>query len=163
MSKRTEYILIISFIVLTIVGIVFGIVAFCGQDAYANEKTIVLEDKVQSEMKVSLTNIVPGESCNYSLHLKANKGDKFDVVMDFEKTDADSLAKFIDVDIIVNGESIGMSTLAELLEGKQIKFIADFDGTKTVEVEIIYSMSVDIGDEAQHTSADFNILLTSKR
>lgn len=164
MSKKTSNILIISLIVVTIAGIVIGVWNYTSQDAYINEKTITLADDVQSEeMKVNLSGIAPGVKATYTLNLQANSGDSFDAVMDFEKTGADSLAPYIAVEILVDGESVGNGSLAELLDGKQFNFHIDFDGTTAVEVEIIYSMGLDVGDEAQGTSADFDMILTSTR
>ncbi len=163
MKKKIEFILIASLIILTCVGIVFGICNLVSQGAYINEKSITLRDNTTSEMEIQLLDIAPDTQSEYTINLKANKGDSFDVTLDFVKTGADSLAQYIDVDVTVNGESVGKSILSQLLDGKQINFCADFSDSKKNEVVIAYKMDADVGDEAQATSADFDVILTSKR
>ncbi len=163
MSKRTSYIFILSLVAITMIGIAIGIWNYSSQDKFINKKTIVLNEQPQTEMEVYLSGICPGMHVSYEIHLQANMGDAFDITMNFEKTDADSLAKFIDVEIRSNGERIDSAKLAAYLSGKQIAFPAKFDSTSDIEIEILYSMGLDVGDEAQNTAADFNIVLSAKR
>ncbi len=163
MSKRTSYILILSLVVVTMVGIGIGTWSYVSQDKFANEKTIVLNEQSQTEMEVNLSGFCPGMSVSYEMHLKANAGDVFDITMDFEKTDTDSLARFIDVEVRLNGEKIDSAKLSEYLNGKPLAFSAEFNSTSEIDVEIVYSMGLEVGDEAQNTMADFNIVLSAKR
>ncbi len=163
MSKRASYILILSVVAVTIAVLVFGMISFSSGKKFADEKTVVIGENTQTEMEVSLTGFYPGASKSYQIHMKANKGDKFKVTMDFEKTGEGSLAKFVDVEVIVDGEQADKAKLAEYLDGREISFSAEFEDTKTVEVEIVYSMATTVGDEAQNTAADFDIKLSSER
>ncbi len=162
MSKRISCILILS-VVVTMIGIIIGVWIYVSQDKFADEKTIVLNEQPQTEMEVSLSGLVPGVSVSYEIHLKANEGGSFGITMDFEKTDSDSLAPFVDVEVRLSGEKIDGAKLSEYLGGKQIIFPAKFDDTSEIDIEIVYSMSIDVGDDAQNTTADFNIVLSAKR
>ncbi len=163
MSKKASYILILSLVVVTMVGIAIGIWSFVSQDKYINEKTIVLNEQPQTEMEVNLSGLCPGMSVSYEIHLKANEGDAFGITMDFEKTDTDSLAQFVDVEVRLSGEKIDGAKLSEYLGGKQITFPTKFDSTSEIDIEIVYSMGIDVGDDAQNTTADFNIILSAER
>ncbi len=163
MSKRTSYILILSLVVVTMIGIVIGVWNYVSQDKFTGEKTIVLNEQPQTEMEVNLSGLYPGMSISYEIHLKANKGDTFDITMEFEKTDKDSLARFVDVEVRLNGEGIDSAKLSEYLGGRQIAFSAEFDDAPEIDIEVVYSMSIDVGDDAQNTTADFNIILSSEK
>ncbi len=163
MSKKIEMILIISLIVITVTGIVLGTVSYFNHDRYINEKTITVKDGSQTEMAVSLTDIHPGESAVYSLNLRAGRGEVYNLELSFEKGEAVSLAPFIDVAVRIGGEPVGQARLSELLEGKSLAFKADFHKKTSLSVELVYSMDLAAGDEAQGTVADFTAVLYSKR
>ncbi len=163
MSKRTSYILILSLVAITMIGIIIGVWSYVSQDKFVNEKTIVLNEQPQTEMEVSPSGLCPGMSVSYKIHLRANEGDSFGITMDFKKTDTDSLAQFVDVEVRLSGEKIDSAKLSEYLGGKQITFPIEFDGTSEIDIEIVYSMGIDVGDDAQNTTADFNIVLSAKK
>ncbi len=140
-----------------------GVWTYVSQDKFANEKTIVLNEQPQTEMVVYLSGLCPGMRVSYEIHLKANEGDRFGITMDFEKTDTDSLAQFVDVEIRLSGEKIDGAKLSEYLGGRQITFPTEFDSTSEIDIEIVYGMGIDVGDDAQNTTADFNIILSAKR
>ncbi len=163
MSKAAVYILILSLVLLTSVGAVLGIWNYTSGEKFANGKTIVLNEETKTEMEVNLSGICPGDSTSYGIHLEARESDLFDVTMNFKKTGQDSLARFIDVTVKLDGENISTAKLTDYLDGKSIAFPTDFDGRSTVKLEIVYSMDLEVGDEAQNTAADFNVILTATR
>ncbi len=163
MNTRVSYNIIKALIVITMISIVIGVWGYESQDEFANEQTIVLNEQPRTEMEVSLSGLVPGMSVSYEIHLKADEGDSFGITMDFEKTDKDSLARFVDVEVRSSGEKIDGAKLSEYLGGRQITFPTEFDSTSEIDIEIVYSMGIDVGDDAQNTTADFNILLSAKR
>ncbi len=163
MGKTVSRVLILFICAVTAVGIAVSVWNFTSQEKLTNEKTIVIDEKTQTEMDVSLHDICPGMSVSYYINLKANENDRFKALMDFQKTESDSLAAFIDVDILVNGTKISSSKLSEHLGGKQIEFDANFENTSEIRIEIVYSMDLEVGDEAQNTTADFNIVLSADK
>ncbi len=163
MSKITFYLLLLSLATLTILGTMIGFQALNDQKEFSDEKTIVVDEKEQTEMSVNLVGIHPGETMAYQINLKSNEGDFFNITMDFTKAGDDSLAKFIDVEIRLNGKKTRAAKLSEYLNGEQVAFSINYAGINKAEIEILYSMSLDVGDEAQNTSADFTILLSATR
>ncbi len=162
-SKAISYILTLSLVVMTVIGIVIGVYNKVGEQKLQNETTIELGEQKQTEMKIDLTGIHPGDSTSYKINLNANKGDAYISSITFEKTGTDSLAPFIDVEIKIGDERIDGARLSDYLGGRRAEFTADFSDTDSLQVEIIYSMSVDIGDEAQNTTADFKTVLNVER
>ncbi len=163
MSKKASNILILSLVAVTIIGIIVGIWVHTSQQKFINEKTFFLNEKERTELDVRLSGVYPGMSVPYTVKLKANKGDSFNLTVDFQKVGKDSLASFIDVELFVNSEKIDSAKLSEYLSGRQVDFSVDFDGTENAEVEIVYSMGLDVGDEAQNTAADFDVVISAER
>ncbi len=129
-------------------------------DTYISGETIIIDGKEQGRMEVSLADIVPGTERSYTLVLKPNRESGFDMKMEFKKTDTDTIAQYIDVEIKVNGQSIASDKLDVLLSGKKTEHKVGFNSKAEILVEIIYKMSLDIGDEAQGTSAEFDVKMT---
>ncbi len=164
MKKRISYLLIMMLVVVTEIGLSVGVWNYTSKQSLSKETTIVLNKQEQSvsEMAVNLTGICPGESVSYEICLKAKDGDTFNVEIDFEKTGEDSLAKFIDVTIMLGETEVGTAKLDEYLKGKRVTFEAQFNGEQTLNVEIVYDMKPEVGDEAQNTIANFKVSLTAK-
>ncbi len=161
-SKIIGRILVLFLCVLTLGGIGVAAWTLAGQDKLTDDKTVIINDKTYTEMDVELNGIVPGDKITNSFTLKANKGDSYFTTIEFKKDGSDSLAKFIDVDVFVNKERLSSAKLKEHIDGKKISFEADFSESEELEIEIVYSMGIDVGDEAQSTTADIKLILTSK-
>ncbi len=163
MSKKVSYILILSLVLVTVAGISIGTWNYTSQDKFIDEKTIILQEQSQAEMEINLSGICPGMTVSYEIHLQANENDYFDITLDFQKTTSDSLAQYIDVEIKLHGEKVDSAKLSDYLGGKQSTFPIQFDHTTAMDIEIVYIMGLDVGDEAQNTTADFTILLSAER
>ncbi len=163
MTNKISLILIMSLTVLTMLGLSIGAWNYIGEQKLSEEKTVEIDGETQTEIEVNLSDFYPGVSKSFKTNLNGNKSDRFDIEIKFEKTGADTLAKFINVTIAVNGETISTSELEELLKGNSLCFSADFQDKSLISLEITYSMSIDTGDEAQNTSAEFAILINSTR
>ncbi len=163
MSKKSAVILLIFASILTASMIGAGVWAYTSQHRYINEKTLTLGDNMQEELQVALGGFTPGTSQAYTLNLRAHTGDRYHLNLDFQKTGDDSLADFIHVEIFVGDASMGSCKLSALLNGESFDFPIYFDSNAQIDAKIVYHMYSDVGDEAQGTRADFNIILTSKR
>ncbi len=165
MNQLTKNILIIALIVLTLGGIALGTWSYISGEKYSDEKTIELggSQTVSEEMEVRIGGFVPGVSADYTLHLKANQGDAFHVALSFKRGDTDALARFLTVAIYQGETLLTEGELTEYLDGKTTEFDLSFTDTDQLDIRIIYTMHTDVGDEAQGTSADFEILFESER
>ncbi len=163
MGKKAAYICIILLVAVTVVALVAGVYTYTSQNKYSEEKTVTVDGETKTELEVELKEFVPGSREFYEIKLKGNRGSKFDVSMNFEKLKTDSLAKYIDVEIFVDGKKVDGNSLDVYLEGKSTEFEVDFSDEEIKTVSIVYEMGLDVGDEAQEKSADFKVVLTSKR
>ncbi len=125
--------------------------------------TIVLNEEERTELSVSLTDMHPGQTQSYTIRLRAKEGESYTVNMAFVSSGADSMAPFVDVEVSVGGQKVQSANLKDCLGGEAVAFPTSFEGGRTVDVQVTYSMSAEVGDEAQNTTADFRIVLTAER
>ncbi len=136
--------------------------AYNNRNGNPMEKTVVLNGETQTESTVRLTDMYPGFSTSYQIQLKGKSDERYALTVSFEKTGEVSLAPFVDVSLYYGGERIADGKLSEFLEGKGGSVDAEFSSSKTQQIEIVYSMSEEVGDEAQNTTADFKVVLTER-
>ncbi len=161
-KKLLSLIFIVVLSAVTLVDLGYFVWKRMQKRSFSNEKTIYLNETEQTEMEVHLSGLCPGDNASYELRLKAIEDAAFDIVMSFDETGASSLAPFVDVEIRLQGEKIDGGKLSEYLEGKLVSFSTRFDSTTQINLEISYGMGLDVGDEAQNTTADFSITLYAK-
>ncbi len=161
-KKLLSLIFIVVLSTVTLVDLGYFVWKRMQSQSFASEKTIRLDETEQTEMEVHLSGLCPGDSTSYTLHLKAREGEDFSVLMSFDKSGASNLAPFVDVEICLQGEKIDGGKLSEYLNGKIVTFPTRFDGGSQIDVEISYSMGLEVGDEAQNTTADFSIVLSKQ-
>ncbi len=126
---------------------------------FTDDITVEVSDTKAKTVNVTLTEFLPGESKSKKITLKNESENEYSLKLKFEKTGEDSLAPFIDVVVKIGGEQQPAKTLKELFASDAIPFkMTNVHGAE-LEIEVIYSMSLDVGDEAQRTKADFDILI----
>ncbi len=150
---------------ITLAVLVFGVWVFTSHDKYLNKSTVNLSngDEVNAELGVDLGSLYPGASLSYTFNLKANKGDGFNITASFIEKGPTTIKEYVNVEIRLNGERIDSDSLNAYLGGKTVNFRAEFGNTNLQEVELIYTMSAEVGDEAQGATADFDINISAKR
>ncbi len=161
-SKKTTAMIVFTVIVFAFLAILILIWWDRSQQAVVDDVTVIIDGKTQKELDVTLSDFLPGDSKSYTVQMKNGAEDALTVEMSFEKADTDTLAPFIDVEVSINGEKVDNAKLNEYLQGKTISFPNEFVAGSTHEVQITYSMSIDVGDEAQKTTADFQVVFNSK-
>ncbi len=161
-KKVLSLIFIVLLSVITVADLGYFIWKRTQKKAFTNEKTIDLNETTQTEMEVHLSGLCPGDSASYELHLKAEEGASFEIVMSFDETGESSLAPFLDVEIRLHDEKIDEGKLYDYLHGKLVTFPTRFDSGTQIDLTITYAMGLEVGDEAQNTTADFSITLYAK-
>ncbi len=157
-SKKATAMIIFVVMVLATLAIVLVIWYDRSQQTVVDDATVILDGETQKELDVTLSDFLPGDSKSYTVQIKNGKEEPITVTTSFEKTGTDTLAPFIDVEICIDGEKADSAKLSEYLQGKTIVFPDEFVAGSTHEIQITYSMSIEVGDEAQRTTADFNVV-----
>ncbi len=162
MNNRLSRILILVILVEVLLAIIICVWAFAYKQRFTDDVTIVLDQTPQTQLEVELYDMYPGASKSYEIHLKADLGKTYNLALNFQKTKACTIAQFIDVQVKLGDELIDSAKLEEYLDGKKVSFPMDFDSQTMIDIEIIYSMDDSVGDEAQNTTADFNLILSAR-
>ncbi len=163
MTKAVGNLILMSLIVLTVTGLVMALGVNDAQSGFTDKSTVVLEDGKDRELSVKLSGLVPASSASYAVKLVGTKDDFLNVHVTFNKHGRSDLAEFVKVEIKMDGETIGSAMLSEYLNGKSADFKCEFEKNDHQKIEIVYSMGIDVGDEAQNTEAEFGIVFSATR
>lgn len=105
--------------------------------------------------------LVPGEQCEYTLKLKSDNAEKYDLKLDFVETEEKTLKKYARVKILANGETVSDDLLADAFEKEALVLPVDFTENKNTEISIVYYLPIEIGNEAKNAEAVFDLHITA--
>lgn len=127
-------------------------------------KEITLKDtEITSEiLEFSASGLKPGDVREYTINLNGKSAGSYNLNFDFAIVKDGTLKNFVDV-TLQQGKSSYTYKLSELLNGKTVSFTCNIGINSATAIKIIYSMSIDIGNEAQNATADFAINLTAEK
>ena len=108
-------------------------------------------------------NLKPGESYYYTVILACKTEGRYEITLQFEEIKKGGLENYVNVETSCNG-TVHHNALNALLESEDgITFICELKKSPATEIKILYSMPVEVGNEAQGTELDFNVSLTAVR
>ena len=97
------------------------------------------------------------------MHINAKKQDTYVVTLDFNELKDNGLKSLVNVRLMLGDIPMYEGTLESLLaDGTTVTFECAPSDDNKVSMKVIYSMSVDVGNEAMGASADFLVTLTSQ-
>ena len=148
--------------------VLFGaLVLLCGcvlayvasESNYGNIINLDIEDGECEKVEFKEFYILPGESCSYVLRLNMKTYGNYSLNLDFERVSSQNLEKYVNVKILVGGRTLCDTPLSELLsdENQGINYL--MSSWLPENVEIIYYIPEEVGNEAQgaYTTFDLNI------
>jgi len=157
--RRDDTVTTRTFIVCLMVIVGFVIWAlinnFNKEDGEVNFDT----EGISETVSVNGLAFLPGESRDYSFKLKCREKGEYQVGLKLiEKADG-GLKDFINVTVLLDGNSILTGNLGELMGYSSI-VLRDYEfGRESVDLVITYSMPESVGNEAMGTSVDFDMSL----
>ena len=160
MNKKTVFIIISALLML---GLMASMLLMLMMKAHENfPKNIkVREDGVTEDVfAIRDLQLCPTESKEYEIDLFCDASGDYNITMAYEERKQGTMKHYVDVVVKANGETVYQGKLSKLIDGKEI---VSFDGTLLAEhpltVTVTYTMPYETGNEAQGTSADFDIHL----
>lgn len=154
-TNRLKYVIIIISIVLTLTGVV--ILGLLQNNNNLEENTVIeVNGETSKTLKAEIKGLYPGKTEEYTILLKGDSTEEYSITLNFFDDNGGELKKYIVVRIETNNNSIEKS-LEELLEGELISL-----GQGVTEITILYTMPIDVGDEAQGASIVFYVELNAK-
>lgn len=157
--KKFRWVLIAGCILILI-----GSILACWILATEDERNLIdvrLSGDKTKEIYFESLELVPGESCEYTIQLKSTNAKKYDLSFDFVEVEDGGLKNFACVKITSGGEILYDDLILAAFEKNDFVFPVDFKEGKNTEINIIYYMPVDVGNEAKNTNALFKLLLTA--
>lgn len=124
--------------------------------------TLSSEGVTQETLQVNALTLTPGAQSEYALCLSGGTESAYEITLAFEQTADSTLQNFVDVKVFADGELLAVTTLASLFAGEKVEFSETVSKDSPLEITLCYGMSRETGDEAQGTSATFDVVLTAR-
>lgn len=164
MKNRSINIIIVALLLLSVLSVV--LIVFL-DDAHKKfpESITVSEDGVTEKIgKIRGLKLVPTARKEYSVDFFCAASGKYEFDIEYDEIEDGGMKKFVNVKVTFDGEDIYKGTLESLLDTDTvIEFDGDLHETEPVTVVFSYEMPYEIGNEAQGTWSDFNIIFSVKK
>ncbi len=157
MSKKIKIILTLACVAAAFIGVLLYFL-LSGEDKLERYTTVKINGETVKTFSSDVGGIYPGQKAEYEITLVGAEADNLFVTLDFRCKEDGELKQFVKVKITA-GETSIEKTLAELLSDDEIVSL----GKNVRQITIVYSMDLDVGNEAQGTNVAFYIDLVAKR
>ena len=157
MSKKIKIILTLACVAAAFIGVLLYFL-LSGEDRLERYTTVKINGETVKTFSSDVGGIYPGQMTEYEIALVGAEAENLFVTLDFRCKEDGELKQFVKVRITA-GETTIEKTLAELLSDDEIVSL----GKNVRQINIVYSMDLDVGNEAQGTNVAFYIDLAAKR
>ena len=152
-------------IVLVSLAVLFGIGlliwVLVAKDDTVREVTLESEGDTVSELSFTAGNFLPGDVKEYTIIVHSDNGGEFDFTFTASPTSQGTLWKYLDFEIVYEGQSKAAS-LAAMFDGTAFEFDVTMNG-QPAKFTVRYKMPKEVGNEAENLEADFSLTLSAKR
>ena len=148
------------FIAAAVMSVLFSglmIYVFVLKDSILDEVVLVRDGVNEVELVVDDLQLTPGATKQYNIVLNSKETGSYTLDMLYNETVDGGMKQFVDVQILCAEEVIYDGTLADLLGGREILHSLTLERGMVYDLTFIYSMSDEVGNEAQKTTTSFDI------
>lgn len=157
MKKKSLSILIVALAVIAALGGMMAIYLNDSKESFADSITVDRDGVTETVVSVQDLSLIPTEKKDYSVNLQSEIEGTFDVVLDYEETRDGGMKEFVVVTIKSGGSVVYEGALVDLFGDLDVVFQVEIRNGETVDLNFCYEMPYSVGNEAQGTSADFDI------
>ena len=158
MSRLGITVLIVSLCVLAATGGLLAANTQIAHEEFEENITLSKEGATNATLCVQNLTLCPSTSRTYTVHLKCKASGTYRILLDYEEKNDGGLKPFVNVTVRVGGEDAWQGTLAELLDGQTVPTLTgELQAKEPFDVQVIYTMPEQVGNEAQDTFSDFEI------
>lgn len=153
-KTRSVFVIIICVLALIATAVIVLILRNgCG----IKDKTVIkVNGETSKTLKAELSGFYPGNTQECTIMLSGTYAENYYITLNFRDDKESNLENYLTV-VIKTAERTVAKSLKDLLSGEELIL-----GKNASEINIIYSMPENIGNEAQGTGAVFYIDLTAK-
>ncbi len=165
MSKKVYYLLIALLEVLTAASLCVGIWTFNANRRMSTIRDLeIAEDgEGESQFIFRIDGMLPGDSQSYTVNLSASSNEVYRVSMEFSEKGDVSLARYITVAVLIDGQTVHTAPLSEYFSDKALEINVDFSQNTERVMEIAYILPVETDDGAQGAVAKFDAVMRVER
>ena len=156
-NKLMRIILIVGS-VLIIVGVTLMTWMLVTEDD-RNVIKVSLDAGDRQPIEFEALHLVPGESCEYGIRILKRSTDTLDLTLDFVENDDGALKNYARVKILAQESVIYDDLLVNALDNESILLSVDFKEKKNTELQILYYLPMEVGNEAKNTESEFSLVL----
>ena len=153
-------IVLISLAVLFGIGLLIWVLV--AKDDTVREVTLESEGDTVAELSFTAGNFLPGDVKEYTILVHSDNGGEFDFTFTASPTSQGTLWKYLDFEIVYEGQSKAAS-LAAMFDGTAFEFDVTMNGKEPAKFTVRYKMPREVGNEAENLEADFSLTLSAKR
>ena len=163
-KNRSLNMLIVGMLVLCALSVTLAVFLYEAHEEF-DDRIVVNEDGVtESIIPVRDLMLVPTETKEYSVDFFCAASGTYEFDVSYVETEDGGMKSFVNVTLTFDDEVIYHGPLAELLDtDKVIEFDGYLNDDDPVRVLFAYEMPYEIGNEAQGTWSDFNIVFAIKK
>lgn len=160
-KRRFMQILLTAACLLILVGAVLG-VWVTSTDGERNVIDVRLRRGETETLRFEELSLIPGGSSEYVVALSRGGANSYRLNIAFKEIGSNNkLGSFARMRVEVNGEEICDQLLGTLIKSEGLSLPVDFAKSSEVELRFVCYLPLEIGNEAQNATADFEILLSA--
>ena len=154
--KIIIWVLMVGGGVLTLIGVALMMWTGAG---LGEDDEIVVDLASEDTQVIEFENLclIPGESCEYTITLKGEHADRYELLFDFVELEEGTLKNFAFVKIQSGDQVLYDRLLSEAFAQEHLVLPVDFDKEQNTELTIIYYLPIEVGNEAKNAGAVFEL------
>lgn len=123
---------------------------------------IDLNGEINEVIEVDELSLKPGTDLTYTVNVHCKKTNDYILTLNFVEHGSGTLDDFLDVTVKLDGQVLKQTKLSDLISGRQtISLNRKYTIGTTLKFEITYSMALEVGNEAQGATCDFDMYVLS--
>lgn len=163
MKKGVAISLVLSLCVLLLISVGCIFVFKDNQNYFDKNITLESNELIHESFEIKKLDLHPGAEIEYRVNFYSKVDDKLNLSISFNEIKPGELKKYVNLEVEYKNNKATNSLEYYLTNDVTIDFSLDVSKDEKSTVYFRYMMPIDIGNEAQNTTADFEIVLDINR
>lgn len=163
MKEKSLNMLLVAMVLLSLLAVMMIMFLYRADLKFENSITVTENGVTESILTVKDLTLTPGAARDYHVNLVCDATGLYHIIVDYEEVHDGGMKDFVDVRIMFGEREIFNGCLGRLLDGEIVTFDGELDHSEPLVLSFYYEMPIETGNEAQGTSADFDIVLTIRK